>query len=171
MRSSSIARPTSSRHIASISPVGAFDLALDLVEREGIIGALVPVTLAVDGVKAEAGLLRGQPPVVALGAGDALHGVRLAAAGEMRGEAVREAAEAAARHWPEPESDEVPDDAWFDEESRAEEIAARRRSTRGAMPAAGRRSARPAFAVWSAAPRVRPFPAGSGRSSRCGIIA
>ena len=50
------------------------DLALDLIKRKGIIGALIPVGLAVDGVEVEAGRFGGRAPVVALGTGDALHG-------------------------------------------------------------------------------------------------
>ncbi|MGY3123787.1 hypothetical protein ACVWXQ_007724 [Bradyrhizobium sp. S3.14.4] len=49
------------------------DAALDLVEREGVIGALVPIAFAVDGVEGEAALFGGLPPVVALGADDASH--------------------------------------------------------------------------------------------------
>ena len=78
--SSSTARPTSSRHMASISAVGSFDLAFDLVEREGVAGAFVPITLAVDGVKIKSGFVGGLAPVVALGAGEAPHGRPLAAA-------------------------------------------------------------------------------------------
>ena len=51
--------PTSARHIASISPVGASMLPLDLIQREGVVAALVPVALAVDGVEIEAAGLRG----------------------------------------------------------------------------------------------------------------
>lgn len=68
-----------------------FDGALDLVERERIIGALVPIALAVDGVEGEAALLGGLLPVVALGTHDALH---VSAATR---EAMRKRAEAAAR--------------------------------------------------------------------------
>lgn len=68
-----------------------FDRALDLVERERIIGALVPITLAVDGVEGEAALLGGLLPVVAFGTNDALH---VSAAAR---EAMRKRAEAAAR--------------------------------------------------------------------------
>ena len=56
------------------------DLAFDFVQREGVIGALVPIALAVDGVKIKPGAFGGRAPVVALGAGDALHGRLLAAA-------------------------------------------------------------------------------------------
>ncbi|MFK4505343.1 hypothetical protein ABIF81_000521 [Bradyrhizobium daqingense] len=49
------------------------DAALDLVEREAVIGALVPIAVAVDGVEDEAALRCGFPPVVALQTGDALH--------------------------------------------------------------------------------------------------
>ena len=56
------------------------DLALDFVEREGVVAAFVPITLAVDGVKIKPGLVGGNAPVVALGAGEALHGRPLAAA-------------------------------------------------------------------------------------------
>ena len=44
---------------------GGLDLPLDFVEREGVIGALVPVTLAVEGVKIKSGGLRGVAPVAA----------------------------------------------------------------------------------------------------------
>ncbi len=50
------------------------DAALDLIQREGVVAALVPVTLVVDGVEVEAASLRALAPVVALGADDALHG-------------------------------------------------------------------------------------------------
>ena len=36
------ARPTSSRHIASMSPVGRLDLAFDLIECKGVISPFVP---------------------------------------------------------------------------------------------------------------------------------
>ena len=49
------------------------DLALDLVKREGVIGALVPIALAVDGVEVEPGGLSGGAPVIPLGTDDALH--------------------------------------------------------------------------------------------------
>ncbi len=65
-----------------------FDLAFDLVQAEGITGALVPVALAVDGVEIKPGLLGGCAPVVALGAGEALHRVsasRHRACGRVRG--------------------------------------------------------------------------------------
>ena len=52
------------------------DLAFDLVEREGVAAALVPIALAVDGVKIKPGFVGGDAPVVALGAGKALHGGR-----------------------------------------------------------------------------------------------
>ena len=56
------------------------DLVLDLAQREGVVGALVPIAFAVDGVEIEAGAFRGRAPVVAFGADDALHGRALAAA-------------------------------------------------------------------------------------------
>ena len=49
------------------------DLPFDLLERERIVGAFVPIALAVDGVKIESGWLGGGAPVVAFRAGDALH--------------------------------------------------------------------------------------------------
>ena len=57
-----------------------FDLTFDLIQRERIIGALVPIALAIDGVKIKSGFFSGGAPVVALGAGDALHGGLLSAA-------------------------------------------------------------------------------------------
>ena len=53
---------------------GRFDSAFDLIQRERVIGPLVPVAFAIDGVKVEAGALGGRAPVVAFGADDALHG-------------------------------------------------------------------------------------------------
>ena len=50
-----------------------FDLALDLVEREGVIGPLVPIALAVGGMEVESGGFGCRLPVVALGTGDASH--------------------------------------------------------------------------------------------------
>jgi hypothetical protein len=75
-----------------------FDPALDFVERERIIGALVPITLAIDGVEIEPGCVGGLAPVVTLGASNALHGRPLTTAGKMRTEGMRKPAEAAARH-------------------------------------------------------------------------
>ena len=49
------------------------DVAFDLVEREGVVGALVPIAFAVDGVKIEAGAFGGRNPVVAFRTDDALH--------------------------------------------------------------------------------------------------
>ena len=56
------------------------DLVLDLAQRERVIGALVPIALAVDGVEIEARGFGGRAPVVAFGTDDALHGKALAAA-------------------------------------------------------------------------------------------
>jgi hypothetical protein len=50
------------------------DLAFDLVEREGVLGPLVPIAFAVDGVKIEPVALGGRAPVVAFRTDDALHG-------------------------------------------------------------------------------------------------
>ena len=75
-----------------------FDLAFDLVQREGVIGALVPIALAIDGVKIEPGAFGGRAPIVALGTDDALHGRLLAASMGVTAvavEAARHAAEAA----------------------------------------------------------------------------
>ena len=81
------------------------DLAFDFVEREGVVAAFVPITLAVDGVKIKPGLVGGIAPVVALGAGEALHRRPLAAAMgvaamsmKMPMEPVHPAAEAAIGH-------------------------------------------------------------------------
>ena len=52
------------------------DLMFDLIERECVTGAFVPVALAVNGVKIKPGRLGGGPPIVAFMAGDALHGRR-----------------------------------------------------------------------------------------------
>ena len=45
----------------------------DLLQGEGVIGALVPIALALDGVEAEAVLVGPLAPVRPLVAGDALH--------------------------------------------------------------------------------------------------
>jgi hypothetical protein len=50
-----------------------FDPAFDLIQRERIIGAFVPVALVIDSVKIKSGFIRGDAPVVAFGTGDALH--------------------------------------------------------------------------------------------------
>jgi hypothetical protein len=55
---------------------GRFDAALDLVEGESVIGALVPIAFAVDRVKIESGGFRGQSPVIALGTVDPPHDAR-----------------------------------------------------------------------------------------------
>ena len=52
---------------------GCLESPLDLVERERVIGPLVPIALAADGVKGEARAFGGGTPVVAFGTGDALH--------------------------------------------------------------------------------------------------
>ena len=49
------------------------DLALDLVQRERVVGALVPIAFAVDRVEVEPCTLGSGAPVVALGADDASH--------------------------------------------------------------------------------------------------
>ena len=86
--------------MASISAVGSLDQAFDLVEREGVEGALVPIALAIDGVENKPGCLGGEAPVVAFGAGEALHGRPLAAAVgvEMPVQPQRCAAETAIGH-------------------------------------------------------------------------
>src|SRR5215216_5151782 len=58
----------------------SLDLPLDCLQRERVIGALVPIAFAVDGVEAEARAFGGRAPVVAFGADDALHSKALAAA-------------------------------------------------------------------------------------------
>ena len=50
------------------------DLIFDLLQRERIAGALIPIAFAVDGVKIKTGFVRRDAPVLALGAGKALHG-------------------------------------------------------------------------------------------------
>ena len=50
------------------------DSALDLVQRKRVIGALVPIAFAVDGVKIESGAFGGRAPVVTFRAFDAPHG-------------------------------------------------------------------------------------------------
>ncbi len=50
-----------------------FEVLLDLFQGEGIVGPLVPIAFAVDGMELEADLLGGFAPVGALVAGDALH--------------------------------------------------------------------------------------------------
>jgi len=52
---------------------GRLDPAFDLTERERVVGALVPIAFAVDGVKIEAGAFGGSNPVVAFRTDDALH--------------------------------------------------------------------------------------------------
>ena len=52
---------------------GRLDPPFDLVQRERVIGPFVPIALAVDGVKGKADAFGGGAPVVAFGAGDALH--------------------------------------------------------------------------------------------------
>jgi hypothetical protein len=49
------------------------DGALDLVERERVIGTLVPIALAVDGMKVKSHAFGGRLPVVAFRTSDALH--------------------------------------------------------------------------------------------------
>ena len=55
---------------------GLLDPPFDLVQRERVIGPFVPIALAVDGVKVESGAFGGRAPVVAFGAGDALHEIQ-----------------------------------------------------------------------------------------------
>jgi len=50
-----------------------FDLAFDLVKREGVIGAFVPIAFAVDGVEVKSGAFGGGAPIAAFGAGNTLH--------------------------------------------------------------------------------------------------
>ena len=59
---------------------GCFDLSFDLIQRERIIGAFVPVALVVDGMKIESAGFGGDPPVVSLRTDDAPHRRPLAAA-------------------------------------------------------------------------------------------
>jgi hypothetical protein len=75
---------------------GRLDLAFDFIQGEGVAGAFVPIALAVDGMKTKAGLISGDAPVFALGAGEALHRRPLAAAVPM--ESMRSATEAAIGH-------------------------------------------------------------------------
>src|SRR5712671_6013316 len=56
------------------------DPLLDLVQGEGVIGALVPIAFAVDAVKIESGGFGGQSPVVALGTVDPPHDFSIVAA-------------------------------------------------------------------------------------------
>ena len=63
------------------------DIALDLLERERVIGALVPIAFAVDGVEREAGSLSDVAPVGALVTGDAPHGRSTGARRRMAGAA------------------------------------------------------------------------------------
>src|SRR6185437_13468357 len=60
-----------------------FDLLLDFIQCERVVAALIPVALAVNGVEIEAAGFGGFQPVVAFGAGDALHRLLLAAAMRM----------------------------------------------------------------------------------------
>src|SRR5215813_8028268 len=52
------------------------DGVLDFLERERVIGALVPVTLTLDGVKRKAGLVGLLAPICPFIAWDALHDVQ-----------------------------------------------------------------------------------------------
>jgi hypothetical protein len=47
---------------------GILDLTFDFIQREGVIGALVPIALAVKGMKVKSGCFGGGAPVVAFGA-------------------------------------------------------------------------------------------------------
>src|SRR5882757_10978825 len=58
----------------------SLDLPLDRLERKRVIGALVPIAFAVDGVEVEARAFGGRAPVVAFGTDDALHPALAAAA-------------------------------------------------------------------------------------------
>ena len=91
---------------------GRLDPPFDLVQRERVIGPFVPIALAVDGVKSEAGAFGGGAPVVAFGAGDALHETQppekpTACANEPKPPRCTLC---------EPES-EVPEDEWLEDES------------------------------------------------------
>jgi hypothetical protein len=50
-----------------------FEVLLYFFQREGVIGALIPIALAVDAVEVEADLFRAGAPVRPLLAGDPLH--------------------------------------------------------------------------------------------------
>src|SRR5262249_8228485 len=65
------------------------DVALDLVERERIVGALVPIALAVDRVKQEALGFRLGAPIGALLTGNALHQGPLARQSARSSQAMR----------------------------------------------------------------------------------
>ena len=72
------------------------DCAFDLLQGECVTGAFVPIALAVYGVKIKPGLVSGSAPVVAFGAGDALHAALAATVRvTMAMEPIRSAAEAA----------------------------------------------------------------------------
>ena len=51
----------------------SLDVSSDLRLGELVIGALIPIPFAVDGVKLEPGFVGGLPLVIALGADDPLH--------------------------------------------------------------------------------------------------
>src|SRR5205085_363140 len=55
-------------------------MSFDFIQREGIIGAFIPVTFAVDRMEIEPACFSGGTPVVAFGAGDASHRRKSAAA-------------------------------------------------------------------------------------------
>ena len=94
---------------------GRLDPPFDLVQREGVIGAFVPIAFAVQGVKIEADELRGRTPVVAFGADDALHG-RQPPLEKCEPNECANAPKPPRATACEPES-LVPDDEWLDEES------------------------------------------------------
>ncbi len=82
---------------------GRFDLSLDLIRRERIVRAFIPIALAVDGMKIKSAGFGGDAPVVSFRANDALHRRWLAAAMGMAVavavQAMRRASEAAG-YWP-----------------------------------------------------------------------
>ena len=88
------------------------DPAFDLVQRERVIGPFVPIALAVDGVKIEPGAFGGRAPVVAFGAGDALHEVQP----PEKPTACPNEPKPPRCALCEPES-EVPEDEWLEDES------------------------------------------------------
>src|ERR1700730_12523171 len=57
---------------------GLLDLTFDLIQRERIIGALVPIALAIDGVEIESGAFGSGAPIAAFRACDTPHGTRSA---------------------------------------------------------------------------------------------
>ena len=92
--------------------MGALDPPFDLVQRERVIGPFVPIALAVDGVKSEPDAFGGGTPVVAFGAGDALHEIQP----PEKPTACPNEPKPPRCALCEPES-EVPEDEWLEDES------------------------------------------------------